>query len=93
MDVIETLRNHENEIKARYSVKRIGLFGSHARGEQKETSDIDILVEFEKPTYDNFIELIFFLEELTGKEIDLVTSKGLSPYLRSDVKKEVIWCE
>ena len=93
MDVIETLRKHEKAIKARYSVKRIGLFGSHARGEQKETSDIDILVEFEKPTYDNFIELIFFLEELTGKDVDLVTSKGLSPYLSSGVKKEVIWCE
>jgi len=91
--VLEILRKHEKEIKERYGVKRIGLFGSHARGEQKETSDIDILVEFEKPTYDNFIDLIFFLEEHTGKTVDLVTSKGLSPYLSSAVKKEVIWCE
>ena len=59
----------------------------------KETSDIDILVEFEKPTYDNFIDLVFFLEELIGKKVDLVTSKGLSPYLSSVVRKEVIWCE
>lgn len=44
------------------------------------------MVEFEQPTYDNFISLIFFLEELTGKTVDLVTSKGLSPYLSSAVK-------
>ena len=52
MYVIETLRAHEEEIKERYSVRRIGVFGSCVRGEQKATSDIDVLVEFEKPTFD-----------------------------------------
>ena len=93
MDVLELLKTHGAEIKERFAVKRIGIFGSHARGEQKATSDIDILVEFDTPTYENFISLIYFLEDLTGKTIDLVTSRGLSPYLRSTVTREVIWCE
>jgi len=93
MDVLELLKAHGAEIKERFAVKRLGVFGSHARGEQKATSDIDILVEFETPTYENFISLIFFLEDLTGKTVDLVTSRGLSPYLRSTVTREVIWCE
>jgi hypothetical protein len=93
MDVLELLKAHGAEIKNRFAVKRLGVFGSHARGEQKATSDIDILVEFETPTYENFISLIYFLEDLTGKTVDLVTSRGLSPYLRSAVTEEVIWCE
>ena len=52
MYVIETLREHEDAIKERYSVRRIGVFGSYARREQKATSDIDVHVEFEKPTFD-----------------------------------------
>jgi predicted nucleotidyltransferase len=51
MEIIDLLRSHGKEIKTCFSVKRIGLFGSFARGEQKESSDIDILVEFEKPTF------------------------------------------
>lgn len=93
MDVLELLKAHGTEIKSRFAVKRIGVFGSHARGEQNATSDLDILVEFETPTYENFISLIYFLEDLTGKTVDLVTSRGLSPYLSSTVTEEVIWCE
>jgi predicted nucleotidyltransferase len=54
MNVIDILKSHEEEIKKRFGVRRIGLFGSFARGEQKDTSDVDILVEFEEPTFDNF---------------------------------------
>jgi len=63
------------------------------RGEEKETSDVDVLVEFEKPTFRNFMGLVFFLEELLGREVDLVTIKGLSPYLRPHVEGEVVWSE
>jgi len=52
MYVVETLRAHKGEIKERYSVGRIGVFGSYVRGGQKATSDIDVLVEFGKPTFD-----------------------------------------
>lgn len=93
MNVIETLRSHEPEIRKRFYVKRIGVFGSFARGEQKETSDVDILVEFEKPTFDNFMNLAFFLEDLFQRKVDLVTPNSLSPYIGPHVKNEVVWAE
>ncbi|HPE63294.1 MAG TPA: nucleotidyltransferase family protein [Methanothrix sp.] len=93
MDPLETLKEHEREIKSRFSVRKIGIFGSFARGQEKETSDIDVLVEFEEPTFRNFMGLVFFLEELFGREVDLVTTRGLSPYIRPAVEKEVVWSE
>ena len=93
MDVIETLRRHGKEIRERFSVRRIGVFGSYARGEEREGSDVDILVEFDKPTFDNFMDLSIYLENLLGREVDLVTPNSLSPYIRPMVEKEVVWCE
>nr|QNO50418.1 hypothetical protein CKJHOKLD_00040 [Methanosarcinales archaeon ANME-2c ERB4] len=74
-------------------MKKIGVFGSYVRGEQTETSDVDLLVEFDKPTFDNFMDLLFFLEELFGKDVDLITTSGMSPYIRPNIEKEVVWCE
>jgi predicted nucleotidyltransferase len=93
MEILDLLKSHAKEIKACFGVKRIGLFGSFARGEQKETSDIDILVEFEKPTFKNFMGLSFYLEDLFGRDVDLVTVKGLHPRVRPYVEKNVIWSE
>ncbi|MEW6220991.1 MAG: nucleotidyltransferase domain-containing protein [Thermodesulfobacteriota bacterium] len=72
-------------------VRRIGLFGSFVRGEQHPESDIDILVEFvpEQKTFDNFMELSFFLEEILEHKIELVTIESLSPYLGPYILKEV----
>lgn len=74
-----------------YGARRLGLFGSFVRGEQKESSDIDLLVEFipSKKTYDNFINLVYFLEELFGKEVELVTPESLSPYLKPYIEREI----
>jgi uncharacterized protein len=93
MEIIDLLRSHANEVKTCFDVKRIGLFGSFARGEQKESSDIDILVEFYKPTFRNFMDLSFYLEDLFGRKVDLVTVKGLHPRIRPYVEKDVIWSE
>ena len=73
------------------SVKRIGIFGSFVRGEQSNSSDIDLLVEFEpqKKTFDNFMELSFFLEDIIKNRIDLVTKESLSPYIGPHILKEV----
>lgn len=54
---------------------------------------MDVLVEFVKPTFDNFIELAFYLEDLFGKKVDLLTPNSLSPYMKSVVEKEAVWCE
>ena len=93
MEIIDLLRSHAGEIKARFAVKRIGLFGSYARGEHKASSDIDILVEFEKPTFRNFMDLSFYLEDLFGREVYLVTVRGLHSRIRPYVEKDVIWSE
>ncbi len=93
LEIIELLRSHAADIKSRFGVKRIGLFGSFARGDEKKSSDVDILVEFEKPTFRNFMDLSFYLEDLFGKEVDLVTTKGLHPRIRQYVEKDVIWSD
>lgn len=93
MNVFIILKKYKNEIVSRYSVKRIGIFGSYAKGQGNKESDVDVLVEFEEPTFDNFMELSFYLEELFGRKVDLLTPKSLSPYMRPSVEKEVVWCE
>lgn len=86
---IKRIIRENNEVLWRYKVKSIALFGSYVRNEQKEDSDIDFLVEFEKDTYDNFIHLIFTLEEIFGKGVQVLTEADLSPYIQPYVLKEV----
>ena len=90
--ILRALDEHE-ELLRKYSVKRIGLFGSHARNRPRRGSDVDFLVEFEKPTYDNFYDLSVSLERLFRRRIELVTSRSLSVHLRPFVEKEVAWHE
>ena len=89
-EVLNIIRNHQKEIRD-LGVKRYGLFGSFVRGQTTEQSDIDILVEFEpgQKTFDNFMKLAFFLEDLLGREVDLVTAESLSPYIGPHILKEV----
>ena len=82
-------------LRADFGVERIGIFGSFARGEQKRTSDVDVLVEFApgKATFDNFMKLAFYLEDLFSRKVDLLTVKGVDRYIRPRVESEVIWIE
>jgi uncharacterized protein len=95
MDVLVTLKKNKALIKQKFGVKKIGVFGSVARGEAKKGSDVDVLVEFEKDkkNFDNFTDLSFFLENLFGRKVDLITTSGLDKYIRPYVEKEVVWCE
>lgn len=74
--IINALREHEDVLK-KYKVKRIGLFGSYAQGNPHRGSDIDLLVEFEQPNFDDFMSLAAYLERLFGKKIDLLTPEGV----------------
>lgn len=89
--ILNFLANNKNEIRRRFAVRQIGLFGSFARGDQHGKSDIDILVEFEEPTFDNYMELKFFLEQHLGCPVDLVLADSLKPRLRDLVAKEVAY--
>jgi hypothetical protein len=90
--ILKALREHEDLLR-KYSVKRIGLFGSYARGQQKRGSDVDFLVDFERATYDNFIDLNFSLERLFRRKVGLVTSRSLDPHVKPFVENEVAWHE
>jgi uncharacterized protein len=93
MNAVTILKNHVNIIKQQYGVKKIGIFGSFARGDEKDLSDIDVLVEFERgqKTFDHFMDLKFYLEELFFRKIDLVTVEALRPQLKEDILKKVIY--
>lgn len=93
MDAISTLKKHEKFIYQKFGVKRIGIFGSFARGEEREDSDLDVLVVFEEgqKTFDNYMELKFYLEDLFGREVDLVTEKALKPQLKDIIMKDVVY--
>lgn len=88
--IFDSIMNQRNAIK-KFGVKQLGLFGSYVRNEANSSSDVDLLVEFEegKKSYNNFISLAFYLEELLGKRVELLTTQSLSPYLKSQILKEV----
>ena len=89
--ILRLLSDHWDDIQ-RFGVKSLALFGSVARGEDHADSDVDLLVEFEGPaTFDAYMELKFYLENLFGCQVDLVTTKALKPRLRSIVEKEAFY--
>lgn len=91
-EIFEILQRNHYLLK-KYRVKKIGLFGSYIRNEASKRSDIDLLVDFEEKTFDNFIELAFELEKIFDRKIDLLTEKGISPYILPYIKNEVRWYE
>ncbi|MCK5624707.1 nucleotidyltransferase domain-containing protein [Candidatus Pacearchaeota archaeon] len=85
-DVLGKIQKEKEQLK-KIGVKKIGLFGSFVKGKQKKESDIDFLVEFQKDTFDNYMNLLILLENLLKRRIDLVIEKNLKPELNY-VKKE-----
>ncbi len=89
--LLKIIGSHRHEIKA-FGVKHLGLFGSFVRHAAiHPDSDIDFLVEFEKgkKTFDNFMELSFYLEKLLGRKIELVTPESLSKHIGPHILKQV----
>jgi predicted nucleotidyltransferase len=87
------LKEQEKLIRHKFGVKRIGIFGSFARGEEREDSDLDVLFVFEdgQKTFDNYMDLKFYLEDLFGRKVDLVTEKALKPQLKDIIMKDVVY--
>ena len=82
--------SHQPELAA-LGVRRLSLFGSTARGDAREDSDVDFLVEFDGPaTFDRYMGLKRLLEDVLGRHIDLVTAKSLRPELRSYVEPDLV---
>jgi len=90
-DVVKTLAEHRQELD-RFGVRSLALFGSVVRNESRPDSDVDILVEFRgRATFDQFMGLKFYLEDLLGHRVDLVTRKALKPRLRPHVEREALY--
>jgi len=86
------LLSHKQDLSDKYGVREIGVFGSYVRNENKKNSDIDILVELEKPMgFFKFIRLERYLSELLGAKVDLVTKNALKPYIGQRILAEVIY--
>lgn len=91
IDVSSLLRPHLPELTRRYHIKSLRLFGSYVRGEQKKTSDIDLLIDFEQtPTLFELMDLEEELEEILQKQVDLVTEKSLRGAIGQRIRREAV---
>lgn len=86
-DIITFFKNNKHEFE-KYGVRKIGLFGSYAKNQEDEDSDIDVLVEFKEgnKTFDNYMDLKFYLEDRFNKQVDLVINENI----KEDLKKEIL---
>lgn len=89
-ELFHLIEKHRQQLQA-LGVKRCGLFGSFVREQHTPQSDVDVLVEFEpeQKTFSNFMHLVFLLEDLFGRKVDVVTMESLSPYIGPHILKEV----
>jgi predicted nucleotidyltransferase len=83
------LRENYPYLAAEYGVKKIGIFGSYAKGTPEDTSDIDIIVEFERPLGFRFVEFVEYLERLLGKKVDVLTPAGLQGIRVARVARDI----
>ncbi len=86
------LEINRDKIRA-FGVTELGVFGSVARGEQTEASDVDVLVELENNTFDSYINLLFFLEDLFGRKVDLVMKGTIKPRIKNRILSETVYVE
>jgi predicted nucleotidyltransferase len=90
-EIKEILIKKKPFLKEKYGIKDVGIFGSYARGDQEDKSDLDLLVEFERPVgFFKFLELEEYLEEITGIKVELVTKKALKPRIGEYILREVV---
>lgn len=90
-EIRQLLENHKQRLKDKYHIKSIGLFGSIVRGDRTEGSDVDILVEFEKPIGLDFVSLADELEDILGIKVDLVTPNAIKPRMMRYIKQDLIY--
>jgi predicted nucleotidyltransferase len=89
--ILALLSDKKESLLKRYSIREIGVFGSYVRHEQGMSSDLDILVDFEKPiSLLRFVELEAELSEMTGVNVDLVSREALKPRIGESVRREVV---
>ena len=90
-EILGFLKHHRADLERRFSVRRIGLFGSVLHERASEGSDVDILVELGEPTFDHYMDLKFYLEEQLGMTVDLVLADTVKPRLKPIIAREVVY--
>ncbi|MBI4765494.1 MAG: nucleotidyltransferase family protein [Deltaproteobacteria bacterium] len=90
-EILDFLKQHKQDLETRFSVRRIGLFGSALRGFAGDKSDVDILVELAIPTFDHYMDLKFFLEDQFGRPVDLVLADSLKSRLKPIITREAAY--
>lgn len=94
MEIITLLQQQQQYLK-NFSVKKIGLFGSYAAGGQQLKSDIDFVVEFEEPSFENFMNLINYLEKLFKRKVDILTPDSVESIrikkVAEDIKRSLVY--
>jgi predicted nucleotidyltransferase len=90
-EIQNILQRNKSLLISRFKVKNIDVFGSYVRGEAKEQSDINIMVELYEPIGWDFIELKEYLETILEKRVDLITNEALKPTIRDDIFNEVVY--
>ena len=90
-EILDFLSMHKQELSQRFSVRRIGLFGSYLHDAADEQSDLDILVELDRPTFDHYMDLKFYLEDRFNHPVDLVLADSVKPRLRPIISREVAY--
>jgi uncharacterized protein len=88
-DILQTLSANEAKIKS-FGVRSLSLFGSSARGEDTPQSDLDFIVDFQNKSFDSYMDLKLFLEDLFARPVDLVLADGIKPRLRAAILREAI---
>ncbi len=87
--ILDRIRPELKTIRDRFGVRSIGLFGSWIHGTASRDSDVDLLVDLERASFDDYMDLKFYLEELLGLPVDLVMRTSLKPILRERILREV----
>ncbi|MFA4837323.1 MAG: nucleotidyltransferase family protein [Dehalococcoidia bacterium] len=94
-EIAQMLRERQAYLASEYGVKRIGLFGSYAKGLPREDSDVDIVVEFDRPIGFRFIDFTEYLEHLLGKKVDVLTHAGIQtirvPRIAKSIEESIIY--
>jgi predicted nucleotidyltransferase len=91
VDVLRIIRGIQSELADRFTVQRIGVFGSFAKGDEGPESDVDIIVELAEPTFDHYMDLKFRLEEVLKRPVDLVMADTVKPRLKPIIEREIVY--
>ena len=91
INVVQKIASMRLELRERFTVTRIGVFGSFARGEAGPESDVDILVELTDPTFDHYMDLKFRLEDVLKRPVDLVMADTVKARLKPIIDQEVVY--